>query len=160
MRYSEAVATAPPGCDSFQAGDICRLSATTLALLFRAGAAAPPLGDVALALGVEPRILSVLGPASAADLKRLAEAPAPEPEREAARKRLVRGEGERTFRDLLAALGRGADPAGIPGLSYRRAAGDGFTHPPARPVMPPLRYCPSTATTVLARGWVMHALHL
>ena len=47
---------------------------------------------------------------------------------------LVRGEGERTFRELLAALARGQDPAGIPGLSSR-APGGGFAYTPARPVM-------------------------
>jgi radical SAM superfamily enzyme YgiQ (UPF0313 family) len=48
---------------------------------------------------------------------------------------LVRGEGERTFRELLTALGCGADPSPIAGLSYRSAPGLGFTHNPQRPVM-------------------------
>jgi radical SAM superfamily enzyme YgiQ (UPF0313 family) len=48
---------------------------------------------------------------------------------------IVRGEGERTFRDLLAALAGGGDPSSIPGLSFRGNAGVGFQHSPARPVM-------------------------
>ena len=48
---------------------------------------------------------------------------------------IVRGEGERTFRELLAALAAGDDPSGIVGLSFRTAAGAGFRHAPARPVM-------------------------
>ena len=48
---------------------------------------------------------------------------------------IVRGEGERTFRDLLAALAGGGDPSSIPGLSSRGTPGSGFQHSPARPVM-------------------------
>ncbi|HEY2431037.1 MAG TPA: radical SAM protein [Vicinamibacterales bacterium] len=48
---------------------------------------------------------------------------------------LVRGEGECTFRELLAALERGDSPAGIPGLSFRANPAVGFTHTPPRPVM-------------------------
>jgi radical SAM superfamily enzyme YgiQ (UPF0313 family) len=48
---------------------------------------------------------------------------------------VVRGEGERTLRELLDALARGADPGGIAGLSYRTAPGAGFTHTPSRAVM-------------------------
>jgi radical SAM superfamily enzyme YgiQ (UPF0313 family) len=47
---------------------------------------------------------------------------------------LVRGEGEHTFRELLAVLDKGLDPASIPGLSYRGDAGGGFHHTSARPV--------------------------
>jgi anaerobic magnesium-protoporphyrin IX monomethyl ester cyclase len=45
---------------------------------------------------------------------------------------LVRGEGERTFCELLRALESGASPAGIPGLWYRD--GDDFGRNPPRPV--------------------------
>jgi anaerobic magnesium-protoporphyrin IX monomethyl ester cyclase len=48
---------------------------------------------------------------------------------------LVRGEGERTFRELLAALDRGTDPSAIAGLSFRQSPGTGFAHNPQRPVM-------------------------
>src|SRR5215831_16451518 len=65
---------------------------------------------------------------------------------------LVRGEGERTFRELLDTLARGGDPAAVAGLSYRREPGLGFTHNPARPVMhldsEPLRM-PDRAARVL-----------
>jgi anaerobic magnesium-protoporphyrin IX monomethyl ester cyclase len=47
---------------------------------------------------------------------------------------LVRGEGEWTFRDLLAALARGEDAAGIPGLSSRTEGGR-LHHAPRREVM-------------------------
>jgi SAM-dependent methyltransferase len=85
------VATAPPGSASFQAGDVCRLPRSTLAVLFRESSASPPLCDVGLALGAEPRVLSVLSDKRAAELRRLAEIPARDGEREAARQRLVRG---------------------------------------------------------------------
>lgn len=45
---------------------------------------------------------------------------------------IVRGEGELTFRELLACLARRQDPSGIPGLSTRAAGG--FVHAPPRPV--------------------------
>jgi len=48
---------------------------------------------------------------------------------------IVRGEGERTFRDLLASLADRREPAGIPGLSFRTAREAGFHHAAARPVM-------------------------
>ena len=48
---------------------------------------------------------------------------------------IVRGEGEHTFRALLAALSGGGDPSSIAGLSFRGAPGTGFRHAPARPVM-------------------------
>ncbi|HET7695713.1 MAG TPA: radical SAM protein [Vicinamibacterales bacterium] len=47
---------------------------------------------------------------------------------------VVRGEGELTFRDLLAVLSRHGNPASVPGLSYRPIAGSRFAHTPARPV--------------------------
>jgi SAM-dependent methyltransferase len=89
--YSEAVATAPAGSASFQAGDVCRLPRTTLARIFRAGPAAPPLADVALALGAEPCVVSALSSERAEELRRLAQAPAEAEDRDAARVRLVRG---------------------------------------------------------------------
>jgi SAM-dependent methyltransferase len=91
VTYSEAVATAPPGSASFQAGDVCRLPRSTLALLFRESPASPPLRDIALALGAEPRIMSVLRAERAAELRRLAAETASDGERADARKRLVRG---------------------------------------------------------------------
>ena len=91
MLYSEAVATAPPGSASFRAGDVCRLPRSTLAALFREKATSPPLRDVALALGAEPTILSVLSSERAGELRRFAELPVDEDERQAARERLVRG---------------------------------------------------------------------
>jgi anaerobic magnesium-protoporphyrin IX monomethyl ester cyclase len=45
---------------------------------------------------------------------------------------VVRGEGERTFAELLRALEADGDVSGIPGLSYRD--GGGFRHNGARPV--------------------------
>ena len=45
---------------------------------------------------------------------------------------IVRGEGELTFRELIRALERGTDPAGVAGLSFKD--GDGFTHNPDRSV--------------------------
>src|SRR5688572_21694779 len=47
---------------------------------------------------------------------------------------LVRGEGESTLRALLAALDADAGVSGIAGLSYRRMAGEPFTHNPSRPI--------------------------
>ena len=50
---------------------------------------------------------------------------------------IVRGEGEHTFRALLDALSRNAQPEAIPGLFYRRKGGGGaeFCCTPPRPVM-------------------------
>jgi radical SAM superfamily enzyme YgiQ (UPF0313 family) len=45
---------------------------------------------------------------------------------------IVRGEGELTFRELIRALERGTDLAGVAGLSFKD--GDGFTHNPDRSV--------------------------
>jgi len=45
---------------------------------------------------------------------------------------IVRGEGEKTFRELLRALENGRDYSAIAGLSYRQ--GDRFHHNPERPV--------------------------
>lgn len=91
MLYSEAVASAPPGSASFEAGDLCRLPRSTLALLFGEGPAAPPLADVALALGAPAPIVAVLTPTRANELRGLAQSPASDAQREAACQRLVRG---------------------------------------------------------------------
>ena len=45
---------------------------------------------------------------------------------------IVRGEGELTFRELIRALERGTDLAGVAGLSFKDV--DGFTHNPDRSV--------------------------
>ena len=47
---------------------------------------------------------------------------------------IVRGEGELTFAALLSALAQNAPVDRIPGLSFRRAPDQGFTHAPPRPV--------------------------
>src|SRR5947208_17018823 len=91
MRYSQAVEMAPPGSARFHAADIARLPTTTLRLLLSPGPAAPPLSDIALAVGAEPRLLSCLDPDRAAELKRLAARPAEPGARKAAGGRLVRG---------------------------------------------------------------------
>src|SRR5262249_17722377 len=48
---------------------------------------------------------------------------------------IIRGEGERTFRELLSALADGRDPSSIDGLSFRAARDRGLSHTPARPAM-------------------------
>jgi len=55
VRFSEAVATAPPGSARFAAADLARLGRATLNLLLAPGPCAPPLEDVAAALGDRPR---------------------------------------------------------------------------------------------------------
>ena len=95
MRYSEAVATAPPGSERFRPADLARLGRTTLNLLLTPGPSAPPLDDVALALSDQPATLlavaEALPPARGERLLRLAQRPAaPETRREAG-DRLVRG---------------------------------------------------------------------
>src|SRR5206468_10094392 len=47
---------------------------------------------------------------------------------------VIRGEGERTLRELLRALEGRSDPCGIAGLSYR--AEDGMRHNPDRAIVP------------------------
>ncbi len=48
---------------------------------------------------------------------------------------VIRGEGEATFRELVATLGRGEEPAGLAGLSLRTEAG--IVSGPERPAAPP-----------------------
>lgn len=95
MRYQEAVASAPPGSDRFEATDLGRLNRAALHLLFTPGPATPPLTDVAAALGDEPvveeRIADALTPEQADTLRRLARQPRSPEERRAAARRLVRG---------------------------------------------------------------------
>lgn len=95
MRYSDAVEAAPAGSDHFQAADLARLTRTSLGLLFQPGPSAPPLEDVAAALGGEPqalyRVASVLPPARGERLLRLSQRPVPAEQREAVARRVVRG---------------------------------------------------------------------
>ncbi|HXM55980.1 MAG TPA: methyltransferase domain-containing protein [Candidatus Dormibacteraeota bacterium] len=95
MRYSEAVATAPPGSARFSAADLARLCRSTLDLLLTPGPSAPPLEDVAAALAGRPAelfaVASALPPARGERLLRLSQRPAPADERSAAATRVVRG---------------------------------------------------------------------
>jgi len=95
VRYAEAVAAAPPGSQRFQATDVARLGRSALNQLFSPGPSAPPLEEVAAALGEEPEALRAIATALAGDcgrrllqLSRRGAAPA---EREKAARRLVRG---------------------------------------------------------------------
>lgn len=95
MRYLEAVASAPPGSDRFEATDLGRLDRAALHLLFTPGPATPPLTDVAAALGGEPeieaRIADALPGEQAETLRRLGRERRTPEERRAAARRLVRG---------------------------------------------------------------------
>lgn len=95
MRYRDAVSSAPPGSASFRAADVARLSRATLRLVFHPGPAAPPLEDVAAALGREPAALRAIAeaiePARGERLLRLSMRPHTEAEVEEAATRLVRG---------------------------------------------------------------------
>ena len=95
MRYAEAVAAAPPGSLRFRASDLARLGRSTLSLLFAPGPAAPPLEEVAAALGDEPEALhaiaAALPPQRGERLLRLSQRPVAPAEREQAGQRLVRG---------------------------------------------------------------------
>jgi SAM-dependent methyltransferase len=95
VRYSHAVAAAPPGSDRFRAADLARLGRTTLGLLLEPGPAAPPLEDVAAALAGQPAALhavaAALPPARGERLLRLGQRPvSPEAGHDAGR-RVVRG---------------------------------------------------------------------
>ena len=87
--------TAPPGSASFEAEDIARLSRPSLRLAFEPGPAAPPLEDVAAALGrSRPELVTVAGQLPAARgerLLRLSQRPITDLERERSRTRLVAG---------------------------------------------------------------------
>ena len=63
---------------------------------------------------------------------------------------VVRGEGERTMVDLLAALEDGGDPAGVPGV-VTRGCQDGRTAPP-RPFEADLDALPFPARDLLPNG--------
>jgi len=95
VRYQEAVATAPPGSRRFRASDIARLGRSTLSLLLTPGPAAPPLEEVAAALGEDREALetvaAALPPQRAEQLLRLGRLAVPQAEREKAARRLVRG---------------------------------------------------------------------
>jgi hypothetical protein len=95
VRYGEAIASAPPGSDSFTAADVARLAPPTLRLLLQPGPAAPPLEDVAAALGPRSEALHgiacVLAPARGERLLRLSQRPVSPAQRAAAGGRLVRG---------------------------------------------------------------------
>jgi len=93
VRYSEAVLAAPPGSAQFEAADVVRLAPATLRRLFAPTPAAPPLEEVAAALGGQPEKLialaSALEPARGERLLRLGQRPVLAPGREAAARRLV-----------------------------------------------------------------------
>lgn len=92
MRYSEAVLAAPPGSAQFEAADVARLAPSTLHRLFAPTPAAPPLEDVAAALGGSGHLYAVaaaLEPARGERLLRLSQRPVPDPDRQAAGRRLV-----------------------------------------------------------------------
>jgi SAM-dependent methyltransferase len=95
VRYSDAVETAPPGSDRFQAKDLARLSRTALNLLFEPGPSAPPLEDLAAALTAESAALhaiaAALPPARGERLLRLSQRASSPEARAAAASRLVRG---------------------------------------------------------------------
>src|SRR5215471_16952689 len=94
MLYEEAVAAAPAGSRSFRAADVARLGRGTLSLLFTPGPTAPPLEEVAAALGEEPEALRVVAGALPAEagrrLLRLGRHPVATAGRERAGCRLVR----------------------------------------------------------------------
>ena len=95
MRYSEAVLAAPPGSAQFEPADVARLTRSTLHRLFTPSPAAPPLEDVAAALGRDPaalfKVAAALEPARGERLLRLGQRPAADGEREGAGRRLVGG---------------------------------------------------------------------
>ena len=76
---------------------------------------------------------------------------------------VVRGEGEETFALYLAALREGREPAGIAGLSFKRANGE-IIHNPDRPplnmdTLPPIPYDLVSLERYQARGLLWGALH-
>jgi SAM-dependent methyltransferase len=95
MRYSEAVAAAPAGSAYFSTADLDRLSPAALRLALEPGAASPPLGEVALALGEDERLLlqvgHSLGGRRGRRLIELGRRPAAAGRRREAGRRLVRG---------------------------------------------------------------------
>ncbi|MGH7904419.1 MAG: class I SAM-dependent methyltransferase [Candidatus Dormibacteraceae bacterium] len=94
MRYTDAVAAAPPGNELFSVADLGRLSRSVLALALAPGPAAPPLEDLALALGHDPALLGEVAraqPDRSERLFRLAGRPVTGEARAEAGRRLVRG---------------------------------------------------------------------
>jgi len=95
VRYSEAVLAAPPGSAHFQPADLARLTPSTLHRVLAPVPSAPPLEDVAAALGPHPgelfSVAAALEPARGERLLRLSQRPLPDTERWAAGERLVRG---------------------------------------------------------------------
>jgi SAM-dependent methyltransferase len=95
LRYSDAVAAAPPGSDRFRAADLAGLGRTALNLLLEPGPAAPPLEDVAAALAGQPAALhavaTALPPARGERLLRLGQRPVPPGASLEAARRVVRG---------------------------------------------------------------------
>jgi protein-L-isoaspartate O-methyltransferase len=95
VRYSEAVFAAPPGSAQFQPADLARITPSTLHRVLAPAPSAPPLEDVAAALGQHPRelfsVAAALEPARGERLLRLSQRPLPDAERAAAGDRLVRG---------------------------------------------------------------------
>src|SRR5918911_351446 len=90
MRYSQAAEAAPAGSATFTAADVTRLPSAFLRVLLGPGPASPPLADLALALGAEPKLLSALDGDRAAELQRLSREGSTAAERSAAAARLVR----------------------------------------------------------------------
>lgn len=89
LRYSEAVAGAPPGAATFQPEDLLRLDRWALALLLGGEPGCVPVDDVASALDADSLArLAGRVPASIADA--LLEA-RPAPDRDGARRRVTRG---------------------------------------------------------------------
>jgi SAM-dependent methyltransferase len=92
VRYSEAVAAAPPGSGFFCIDDLARLSPATLALILSPGPAVPPIEEIALALGDRPDLVGVFPLMGEGErLRRLATTPAAPEHRRAAADRVVRG---------------------------------------------------------------------
>ena len=95
MRYSEAVLAAPPGSAQFRPADLARLTPSTLHRVLAPMPSAPPLEDVAAALGGQPRelfsVAAALEPSRGERLLRLSQRPVPDADRAAAGARVVRG---------------------------------------------------------------------
>ena len=94
MRYTDAIAAAPPGSARFRVADIGRLSRGTLALALEPGPASPPLEELALGLGRDPGLLLAAARAMGGrgrELMSLAARPSTRDLRDQAAERLVKG---------------------------------------------------------------------
>jgi SAM-dependent methyltransferase len=92
LRYSDAVAIAPPGSHRFRIEDLALLSPSTLALLLEQGPANPPLPEIAAALSSHPELAGLFPEGPARDrLCRLLSNSYSASEAGAAARRLVRG---------------------------------------------------------------------